>query len=138
MDSFQTGSHVRGRRAFHNTNFTGGLAMQSVSFLVLTCPQSGREQEWEHWHERHVEDVLKVPGFIACRRFRTLDPGTGNAQPAWRFAVLYELRTEDPQASLAELRRRVGTDAMPMSPASDPSKTVSVMLEQLSAHECSA
>ena len=109
--------------------------MQRVSFLVLTCPQSGREGEWESWHERHVEDVLKVPGFVSCRRFRTLDQGPPNGKPGWRFGVLYELDTDDPQASLAELRRRVGTEAMRMSPASDPSKTVSLMLEQLSAHE---
>jgi hypothetical protein len=108
--------------------------MQSVSFLVLTCPQAGREQEWERWHERHVEDVLKVPGFISCRRFRTLDVGSTQAAPVWKFGVLYELRTEDPKASIAEMRRRVGTGAMPMSPASDPAKTVALMLEQLSVH----
>jgi hypothetical protein len=125
-----------GRLDAFNTNFMRrAYVMQPVSFLVLTCPQSGREEEWASWHEHHVEDVLKVPGFISCRRFRTLDLGSVNAKPAWRYGVLYELLTDDPQASLAELRRRAGTAQMPMSPASDPSKTVSIMLEQLSTHE---
>jgi aminopeptidase N len=108
--------------------------MAHYSFLVMARPQRGREAEWEAWHARHVEDVLKVPGFLSCRRFRVSDFQPSNAEPKWLFAVLYELATDDIKASFAELRARVGTDLMPMSAASDPTQTVTLLLEQISHH----
>jgi hypothetical protein len=108
--------------------------MAHFSFLVMAKPQAGREAEWEAWHRRHVEDVLKVPGFVSCRRFCAAEFQPPGAEPRWSFAVLYELQTDDVEASIAELRRRAGTDVMPMSSASDPGKTVSIVLKQLSEH----
>jgi hypothetical protein len=109
--------------------------MKNVSFLVLARPQLGRESEWEAWHARHVEDVLRVPGFVSCRRFRVTDFQLSGMPPSWAYAVIYEISSESPQQTLTEMRRRVGTDAMPMSPAGDPAKGLTLLLEEISRHQ---
>jgi hypothetical protein len=108
--------------------------MARYSFLVMARPQRGREEEWAAWHALHVEDVLKVPGFISCRRFKVSSFQPSASEPKWVFAVLYEIEADDVKASINELRARVGTALMPMSHASDPTQTVSLVLEQLSQH----
>jgi hypothetical protein len=106
----------------------------NYSYLVLVHPLAGREEEWERWHREHVLEVLQIPGFVACRRFRLADPQPSAKIPDWRFMVLYEIDSDDVDQCLAELRRRVGSGEIKMSDASNPARTVALLWQPLSAH----
>jgi hypothetical protein len=106
----------------------------NYSFVILTRPKAGREDEWATWHERHVQDVLRSPGFMSCRRLRVLEPQPSGREPEWIFMTIYELVTDDISGCISELRRRVETNALPTCKASDPSKMVSLVCHTLSKH----
>ncbi len=113
--------------------------MPRFNYMVLARPKPGREAEYDQWHrEVHVDDVLKIPGMVACTRYRLLDPQPDGQPPRWLFASIYEVDAEDPAAPLAEMKRRVGTDLMPMTDASDSAHTLRLMFEPLSRHEAKA
>lgn len=104
------------------------------SYLVLVHPQAAREEEWERWHRNHVLQVLRIPGFVACRRFQIVDPQPSGKSPDWRFMVLYEIDSKDVTACLAELRRRISSGEIKMSDASNPQRTVTLLWQPLSSH----
>ena len=79
----------------------------------------GREEEYDAWYENtHVGDVLALPGFLSCQRYRKLAAGTSEEQA---FVSMYEVETDDPNALLqllfAESQNMQLTDAIdPASP----------------------
>jgi hypothetical protein len=88
--------------------------------LAFTNPVAGREEEFDRWYdERHAPDLLAVPGFVSAQRFALTD-ATGQGRPGWTHLALYELDTDDPNALMAEVRSRLGTEAMPVSDTLDP------------------
>ena len=78
--------------------------MRDHILIVHSNPVEGREDEYNEWYDKvHLSDVLKVPGFVAARRYRAAGtPADGNA-PAHRYIAIYELRTDDPDATLQAL-----------------------------------
>jgi hypothetical protein len=91
--------------------------------LAFTNPVIDREDEFNRWYdEQHVPDLLAVPGVVSAQRFALTD-ATGEGKPGWSYLALYELETDDPDALMAEIRSRIGTDAMPISDALDPTTT---------------
>lgn len=103
---------------------------------VLATPKPGTEEDYNRWHrDEHVHDVLDVPGFVSARRFRLAQPGNDGKPVTWQFFTIYEVETDDPAAMVAEMGRRYGTEQMPKSPLSDPSKTVTLLWEPVSEHK---
>lgn len=102
--------------------------------MVLAHPLEGREEDWERWHRSHVLDVLQIPGFVGCRRYRVKDPQPLGRKPDWRFMVLYDVQADDVGACLGELRRRVASGEIKMTDASNPERTVTLVWETLSEH----
>jgi hypothetical protein len=91
--------------------------MTHYSLVVLSNPVAGREDEYNRWYsEQHLQDVLRIPGFVAAQRFRIADDS--GAAPH-RYLALYELETNDLATALGELGKRAGTPAMPISEALD-------------------
>jgi len=87
--------------------------------LAFTNPVPGREDEFNRWYdERHVPDLLAVPGFVSARRFALTD-ATGQGKPDWTYLAMYELETDDPDALMAEVRARIGSGAIPATDALD-------------------
>jgi len=85
-------------------------------FAVLTNPVEGQEAEFNDWYDnRHVHDVLKLPGAVSAQRFK-LSPEQSAATP-YRYLVIYELDTDKLAETIRELKAKDGTDAMPGSPA---------------------
>jgi hypothetical protein len=83
--------------------------------FALTNARPGREEEYERWSkDRHLADVLAVPGVISGECFRLNGP-VGQ----WQYFTLYEVETDDPDGLLQEIRARVGTEVMPMSGSLD-------------------
>ena len=84
-------------------------------FIVVNDAPSAEEAEaFDTWYvERHMPDVLDVPGVVAAQRYRlAADPAKPDAQP--RYAAIYEIETEDRAGVMGEIRRRAGTEQMPL------------------------
>jgi hypothetical protein len=95
------------------------MKMGKYVLAVLTRPVKGREDEYNNWYtERHLDDVLAVPGFSAAQRFKIKgDPV--RADPFWSYLAIYEMDVADPRTALDEMMRRSETDRMPISEAMD-------------------
>lgn len=91
--------------------------MTQYRFVVLSNPVAGREQEYNDWYNnRHLADVLAVPGFAAAQRFQPAKPDSGLPH---KYLALYEIETDNLNATLKDMYSRAGTPAMPISEALD-------------------
>jgi hypothetical protein len=107
--------------------------MARHQLLAFTNPVAGREADFNCWYdERHVPDLLAVPGFVSAQRFALTD-ATGQGRPGWSYLALYELETDDPDALMAEVRCRLGTDAMPVSDTLDSTTAGGLIATALTA-----
>jgi hypothetical protein len=72
-------------------------------FLGLTSPVEGQEDEYNKWYnEIHIPEILRVPGIISARRFKTkvvLAPGA----PSWKYICIFEVETDDLGGTLKAL-----------------------------------
>ena len=95
--------------------------MAKYTFVVLSNPTTpGQEAEYNEWYNKiHIPDVLNVPGFVAAQRFKLAEAQFGDGPHAHRYLALYEIETDNAQASLDELKKRVGTADMVMSDGID-------------------
>lgn len=92
-------------------------AGQIVASLVFSNAVPGREAEFNSWYsDRHLPDVLDVPGYLAARRF-SLESGQGRVAPTWHYLTIYEIDQARYMIATAELAARSGTDRMPISEA---------------------
>ena len=85
--------------------------MAKYTFLALTNPVAGKENEFNEWYDKHhIPDVVNVPGFVSGQRFRLTDSQFGGeASKAFKYLALYEIETDDIDATIKELRARGGT-----------------------------
>ncbi len=95
------------------------IGQDRVLFIVMTNCTPGDDDAFNAWYnDRHIPDVLDVPGFVAAQRFRFIDPP--NFKPApYQYLALYEIRADEADSALAELTARAGTDRMVLSPTLD-------------------
>lgn len=92
---------------------------KKYTYVFFTNAVAGRDDDYNSWYtNQHLPDVLQVPGFVAGRRFRLSDTGTMGATPQHRYLTIYEVETDNPEATLAELNARapemVMSDALNM------------------------
>lgn len=100
--------------------------------MVSAAAKPGREAEFNEFYDRqHIPDVLKSPGFVSCRRLRAME----DPPLAGHYVALYEIESDDPEASIRQLYSLLGTDAMPPNPATDRSQTRVTLYEILSEQE---
>ena len=98
--------------------------MPRYVFLVFSDPANGQDAQYNDWYDHtHLRDVLKIPGFVAAERFKLQPSRSGEPAPPWSYAAFYEIETDDLPGAMEELRIRIGTSAMLMSPAFDLSTT---------------
>jgi len=92
--------------------------------IVVTNPAPGQEDEFNRWYSnRHLDDVLRVPGFVAAQRFKlTMDGAQSLPGP---YLAIYEMETDDPAATFAELAKAAQSGEMVLSPALDTTNIVS-------------
>jgi hypothetical protein len=105
--------------------------MGRYKLVVLTNPIEGQDREYNEWYDnQHLADVVDVPGFKSAQRFRLRDPmGYHHAQ---RHLAIYEIETDDPDAAIAALQGRRGTDVMRLSDALDLDTSVAGLFEACS------
>ncbi|MGW5101846.1 hypothetical protein [Streptomyces sp. NPDC004100] len=97
--------------------------MPRYTYVVLTNPVEGREDEYNEWYTNtHVHDALKVPGFVGAQRFKLADAQRNEAPYPWKYLALYEIETDDLQKSIDELSARYNTADMVISEALHPER----------------
>jgi hypothetical protein len=92
--------------------------MARFVFVVNTNPVEGREDEYNDWYSnRHLADVLALPGVVSARRFAIADTEAAPAPPSFKYLALYEVEADDPRGFFDQMIARAGTDRLPISPA---------------------
>jgi hypothetical protein len=94
---------------------------KKYTFVVLTNPTPGKDAEFNRWYnEQHIPDVLNAAGFVCAQRFKLSDTQNNpKVDQTHKYLALYEIETDDLQASLRDLQSRAGTPDMVMSDAID-------------------
>ena len=106
--------------------------MTRATLAVYTNPSDpSRDEEFNSWYnEVHLPDVLAVDGFVAATRYRVANAGIGgDGEPPHRYVALYEIESDDPQATLNALVAASPTlsDVLQMDPI-----PVMMLFEQVS------
>lgn len=106
-----------------------------LSSAVIEGTDEGAFHDW--YNKVHVPDILTIPEFISCRRYRVaearLNPGI-LAQPSNQFAAIYEVEAkteEDMHRAVANLNS-LGRSGISVSPAFDSSRTWATFLLPIS------
>jgi hypothetical protein len=95
--------------------------MARYCIVVFTDSVKGAEEDFTRWYdERHIPDVLKLPGIVSGERLELVRDRTHPAAfDARQHMVIYEVEIDDIEIFYKELNRLQGTPAMPLSAASD-------------------
>lgn len=92
--------------------------MPSYTLVVLTNALPGRDQEFNDWYDnRHLGEVLQIPGFISARRFKLTKQQRRRTPSPYEYLALYEIETDDLEKVMDELRSRSGSAIMPITDA---------------------
>jgi len=85
--------------------------MAKYTFVVLTNPVEGKEDEYNKWYnQHHIPDVISVPGFVSGHRFRLADTQFGGeASRAFKYLALYEIETDDLPALSARFQKELSS-----------------------------
>jgi hypothetical protein len=89
-------------------------------FMVFSNAAEGQEDEYNRWYdERHIVDVLAIPGVTSGQRFR-LDPHdeASASSPAHRHLAMYTTEI-DPATVMKEIGTRMASGDMDVSPSLD-------------------
>ncbi|MET0377989.1 MAG: hypothetical protein ABW049_03275 [Spongiibacteraceae bacterium] len=103
-------------------------AMAKATMIVFATAHPGKTEELDQWYDqRHIPDLLSVPGLVEAKRYdvRTLKMPEGC--PKFDFLALYSMEGEDINTIVGAAAARMGTPDMPASPALDSSKTLALM-----------
>jgi len=99
--------------------------MARYTFVVLTNPIEGQDSSFNDWYDNiHLGDVLSVPGIVSAQRFRACNK---NGMAGCRYLALYEIESDDPRATVADMRAR----GFPVSDAMDRSTVSAVLFESV-------
>jgi len=70
--------------------------------VVLAKAAPGRSEDLARWYdERHIPDLLAVPGVLSAERHAYTVIKQPAGTPEWDFLTIYELAGDDPMAVLA-------------------------------------
>jgi hypothetical protein len=110
---------------------TGEHRMANYKLVVFSDPIEGREQEYNDWYnEQHLQDVVAVSGFVAAQRFKLKELTDGTFRH--RYLAIYDIKAEDPQKVMQELKNRAGTARMVISEALDSATCDVAVFEECS------
>jgi len=77
--------------------------MTRYTWLVLTNPAEGAEQEFNRWYDgEHVPDMLTVDGVLAVQRLEFVASGDSPG-PEQKYLAIYEIEAESPDAAIATI-----------------------------------
>ncbi|MEO6079896.1 MAG: hypothetical protein ABIQ86_08985 [Steroidobacteraceae bacterium] len=70
-------------------------------FLVFSNAAAGKEVEYNTFYDRHIGDMMKLPGFVSAQRF-VLSP-RGPNDPPFRYLAIYEIKAKEPGPVIAQI-----------------------------------
>ncbi|MEO8313592.1 MAG: hypothetical protein ABI645_02255 [Pseudomonadota bacterium] len=70
-------------------------------FLVFSNAAAGKEVEYNSFYDRHIGDMMKLPGFVRAQRF-VLSP-RGPNDPPFRYLAVYEMKGKEPGPVIAQI-----------------------------------
>ena len=88
--------------------------MSICFYFVFTQPKAGQDEEFNAWYsDRHIYDLVAIPGIAAAQRYQLLDATTAEKTPD--YLAIYEF--SDVDLAIAGIAERRGTDRMPSTEA---------------------
>jgi hypothetical protein len=78
--------------------------MANHLFLVFSDPVEGCDAAYNTWYDRHVQDILRLPGFVAAQRLIKRDVARSTA--VHEYLTVYEIDGE-PEDAIGGLRQAV-------------------------------
>ncbi|CAH1663837.1 MULTISPECIES: DUF4286 family protein [unclassified Chelatococcus] len=104
------------------------MATEKHLLLVLTNAVEGREEEFNEWYnDRHLDDVLQVPGIVAAQRYKLSAAQRMTPPFPWTYFAIYEIETDDLPNTISTLSSRSGTAIMPLSNGMHPERQAFVL-----------
>ena len=100
--------------------------MPEYKMTMLTNAKPGRDAEFKTWYERHLDDMLRLPGVVAAQCFDFDTELSARPVSEYRYLAIYEFDTDNLAETLGALQTAVGTEAMPMSDAMEPKTAAAV------------
>ena len=95
--------------------------------MVLAKAAPGRAEELARWYdERHINDLLAVPGFVSAERHAVIPLKQPDGTPQWDFMLIYEI-AGDPLEVMRGMGSLMGSEKMPSSDALESVSTISVI-----------
>jgi hypothetical protein len=80
------------------------------------------EAAFNAWYtDTHLDDVLKVEGFVAARRYALSDvrPMAGSEASPFRYLAVYEIESDDLEGAGRDLQAALDSGAIPISDTFD-------------------
>ena len=106
--------------------------MPKQTFIVLSSPVAGREDEYNAWYDRyHMVEVVQFPGFVSAQRFRV--DASNSRRATHTYAAVYEVESDDPAQSLADMWRRMAEGRFTPSDAIDTTSFVALACTPITA-----
>lgn len=93
--------------------------MADYTYIIMSNAVEGREDEYNAWYDDvHLDDVLKMPGFVTARRYEDADPFP-QTPVKYKYMAVYEIESDDISATLGGLFTAATSGQMPISDAMD-------------------
>ena len=74
-------------------------------YMVRANPKVNQEEKFNRWYdETHIDQVLKVPGFLSAQRYKLASDQIQPKQDYMYFAI-YEIKSNDIEKTLENLRQ---------------------------------
>ena len=84
--------------------------------------EPAHDAEFNRWYtDIHLDDVLKVAGFITARRYALSDarPMVGTEASPFRYLAIYDVESDDLEQSGRDLQAALDSGAIPISETFD-------------------
>lgn len=103
--------------------------MPRFRYVIVSQAKSGQETEYKRWYaERHLADVRRHPHVVSATLHEVVfQKDYGLDPPAYCLMTTYELESDDPPATIEDIRSRSGSAEMPESDALDKAGMLQVV-----------
>jgi hypothetical protein len=87
--------------------------MPKAILYAQSAPASPeREAEFNEWYDStHAPEILALPGFVSCRRFKCDNPPEG----VLPYVAIYEIESDDPQATVGGIMTAIRAGQLNLS-----------------------
>jgi hypothetical protein len=99
-----------------------GTMAKALMVVGANPTDPAHEAEFNTWYtEVHLDDVLKVAGFTAARRYALSDarPMVGTEASPFRYLAIYDVESDDLERSGRDLQAALDSGAIPISETFD-------------------